>query len=150
MYDSNGGDNLAYQKHLARMNTDTNSSVSSTATAPNLPGAGRTVGLLTDFLGAHVEKFMNVRAGRLGLGPKAIAQEIRRLRRHDETSLVERHAGSVFQLNKRDERIFKKLCKKLLKYARFVSLSYFFHFWLLFPLKAQDPDHTVRGTGRDH
>lgn len=105
-----------HHHQLARIYT--NSSVSTNATAPNLPGPGRTIGLLMDKLGAHLERFMNVWASRNGLGPKAVAQEIRRLRRHDETSIVERHAGSIVQLSKRDEKLVKKLCERLLKYAR--------------------------------
>ncbi len=107
------------ETHFPLSRTNTSSSVSTNATAPNLPGAGRTVGLLLDRLGAHVEKCMNLWADRRGLGPNAVAQEIRRLRRHDETSIVERHAGSVAQLSKRDEKTVRKLCKRLLKYARF-------------------------------
>ncbi len=66
---------------------------------------------------------MNVWADRHGLGPNAVAQEIRRLRRHEETSFAERHSGSVVQLSKHDEKIVRKLCKRLLKYARFVLRS---------------------------
>lgn len=122
--------------NVALARTDTDSSVSSMATAPNLPGPGRNVGLLFDFLGARVEKFMNARAERHGLGPRAVAEEISRLRRHSETTIIERHAGFVVQLTDKEERAFQKLCKKLLKYARFVcshigfgffSLTYFRH-----------------------
>lgn len=105
--------------HLARH--DSIPSVSSDATAPNLPGAGRTVGLLMDYLGSHLELFLNLRAGDFGLGPEAIAQEIRHLRRHHETSISERHGTSTVGLNRREARTLKKLCKRLLKYARFVA-----------------------------
>ncbi len=112
------------QPGVARIDT-ISSSISTNATAPNLPGPGRNVGLLLDRLGAHMEKYMNLWADRRGLGPNAAAQEIRRLLRHDETSLIERHAGSVAQLSKRDEKIVRKLCKRLLKYARFVLQKLF-------------------------
>lgn len=118
--------------------TDTSSSVSTNATASNLPGPGRTVGLLLDWLGAHVEKCMNLWADQSGLGPNAVAQEIRRLRRHDETSVVERHAGSVVQLlgvSERDEKTVRKLCKKLLKYARYVLRICFLRLIFSFSLK---------------
>lgn len=99
---------------------DSISSVSTDATAPNLPGAGRTVGLLMDFLGSHLELFLNLRARHLGLGPEAIAQEIRRLRRHHETSILQRHEVSTVQLTRVEAQTLKKLCKRLLKYARCV------------------------------
>ncbi len=105
--------------------TNTNSSVSTNATAPNLPGPGRTVGLLMDRLGAHVEKFVNLWAGRRGLGPKAVAQEIRRLLRLDETTIPERHEG--FKLTDKEEKALKRLCERLLKYARFVLQNLVFH-----------------------
>ncbi len=114
---------------LARIHT--NSSVSTNATAPNLPGPGRTIGLLMDWLGTRMERFMNICADRRGLGPKAVAQEIHCLRRHDETSIVERHTGSVVRLNKHDERAFRKLCGRLLKYARYALPISFLRFMAL-------------------
>ncbi len=104
---------------LARIGTNT--SVSTNATAPNLPGPGRTVGLLFDRLGAQVEKILNICADRRGLGPKAVALEIRCLCRHDETTIVERHAGFVHQFTDKAEKALRRLCKRLLKYARLVS-----------------------------
>ncbi|KLO06125.1 hypothetical protein SCHPADRAFT_699894 [Schizopora paradoxa] len=111
-----------HETFLARQ--DSISSVSTNATAPNLPGAGRTVGLLMDFLGLHLEFFMNMRAQRFGLGPEAIAQEIRLLRKHHDTSILERHEMSTVELNRSEARTLKKLCKKLLKYARFVACNH--------------------------
>ncbi len=105
--------------HLARI--DTHSSVSTNATAPNLPGPGRTVGLLFDRLGAQVDKFVNICAQRCSLGPKAASQEIRRLLRHDQTTIAERHAGFVHQFTAKEERALRKRCERLLKYARFVQ-----------------------------
>ncbi len=68
---------------------------------------------------------MNISAHRHGLGPNAVAREIRRLLQHDQTTIAERRTGSIVQLSKRDERIFRKMCKKLLKYARFVLQIFF-------------------------
>ncbi len=78
------------QNRLQLARIDTNSSVSTNATAPNLPGPGRTVGLAIDWLGAQLEKFINISAQWRGLEPKAIAQEIRRLVRHDQRTITER------------------------------------------------------------
>ncbi len=105
------------RSQLTRM--DTNSSISTNATAPNLPGAGRTVGLLIDRLGSHVENLLNIGAQWRKIGPKAVAQDIRRILRHDQTTFAERFSRRVVQLSKRDERDFRKMCKRLLKYARF-------------------------------
>ncbi|KLO13893.1 hypothetical protein SCHPADRAFT_940000 [Schizopora paradoxa] len=91
------------------------SSVSTTATAPNLSGAGRTVGLLFDFLGITLERFMNRQAAtRLRLGPDAVVQDIRALRRlwpYSE-SFVDAHPPTLDE-----QRRLAKLCKKLLKYC---------------------------------
>ncbi|KLO15350.1 hypothetical protein SCHPADRAFT_270515 [Schizopora paradoxa] len=97
---------------------ESNASVSTTATAPNLPGAGRTVGLLLDNLGAHMESFVNELALRQGIGPQAVAREIRRLLGHERTTIFQRHAEASLQLNEKEERALKKRCKRLLKYAR--------------------------------
>lgn len=107
---------------LCLIRSDSDASIDTNATAANLPGAGRTLGLLLDYLGSNFESFMNRLAPRLGLGPEEVAKEICRLRRHHETSIAERH--SVQQSNGRSngakERVLLKLCKKLLKYARYV------------------------------
>ncbi len=108
--------------HLAR--TDTNSSISTNAMAPNLPGTGRTIGLLLGRFGALVEKFLNINAHRCGLGPKAVAREIQRLCRHDETTIAERHAGYVYQFTAKEEKDLRRLCERLLKYARFVCAKF--------------------------
>lgn len=92
---------------------ETNSSVSTTATAPNLPGAGRTVGLLLDGLGAHMDKFVNEMGRRQGLGPQAVAREIRRLLRHEETTIIQRHAGVPLQLTQKEIAKARKRCKRL-------------------------------------
>ncbi len=108
------------ESHFQLTRSDTISSISTNATAPNLLGPGRTVGLLFDRLGAHVEKFLNIGAHRRGLGPKAVGQEIRRLLRHNETTIVERHSGFAYQFTAKEEKALRKLCERLLKYARFV------------------------------
>ncbi len=114
---------VADQCHLQHTRFDTNFVISTNATPPNLPGPGRTVGLLFDKIGVHVEKFVNIRAHLRGLGPKAVAQEIRHLLRHDETTIVERHAGFVYQFTAKEERALRRLCERLLKYARFDLLD---------------------------
>ncbi|KLO16297.1 hypothetical protein SCHPADRAFT_901679 [Schizopora paradoxa] len=63
------------QSFNALSRTDTHSSSAhSTATAPNLVGPGRTLGLLFDWLGNGLETFLNRRAVQLNLGPEAVAR----------------------------------------------------------------------------
>lgn len=109
--------------HLAVVRVDTKSSIASDATAPNLPGPGRTVGLLLDWLGNRLEGSMNKLATRRGLGPTATAQEIRRIRRHHDTIFQSRLVTALYSLPRGEVRSLKKLCGKLLKYARYVALA---------------------------
>lgn len=103
--------------HPALIPISTCSSIDSDATASNLPGAGRTLGLLLSALGNRLEMFLNKRAARLSLGPEGVVQEIRQLRRHDETSIIERHASPVELCEKLERKALRRLCKKLFKYA---------------------------------
>ncbi len=102
---------------------DTKSSIDSTATAPNLPGAGRTVGLLFDWLGARLEKVHNSHASKLGYDPDIVSQNIRQLCRHDERSIVERHKRPEIQLTRTEKRNLNKLCKKLILYSGSVIVA---------------------------
>ncbi len=64
---------------------------------------------------------MNISAHRHGLGPKAVAQEIQRLLRHEKTTIANHPVGFVVQFTEKEEMTLRRLCEKLLKYARFVS-----------------------------
>jgi len=120
-YDGTSFPHPDYLHELARV--DTHSSIDSNATAPNLPGPGRTLGRFLDWLGSHLEDVMNGNATRRGHGPEAAAREIRRLRRHHETSLAERHAAPVIIPTGAEAKSLKKLGDKLLKYTRSRVLS---------------------------
>lgn len=117
MIESNDGA-LQWSYQLTR--TDTISTVSTNATAPNLPGPGRILGNVLESLGSRLTSFINKLAIQRGLGPEAVAQEIRRLRRHHETTFYERHSEEQIPLSLRDEKTLKRYCEKLVKYARFV------------------------------
>ncbi|KLO08598.1 hypothetical protein SCHPADRAFT_944315 [Schizopora paradoxa] len=101
--------------HLALSRT---SSISTNATAPNLVGPGRTIGLLFDWLGKGLEAKLNKRAAQLNLGPEAAARDIRRIRRYKETSACIRFFAPYAHLTKAQEKKVRKLSKNLLKYAR--------------------------------
>ncbi|KLO07246.1 hypothetical protein SCHPADRAFT_656886 [Schizopora paradoxa] len=110
-----------YRTPLIR--TDTSSSVSTNATAPNQPGPGRLVGRLFDRLGKRIESLLNKRASNLGTGPVPVAQEIRSLRRHRELTLLERYSMPPRKLSEGEAKTLKKLCNKLVKYVRSEVLS---------------------------
>ena len=89
-------------------------------TAPNLPGAGRTLGILYDYAGNILE----VRAGRFiashaRVGPDAFMEKIRlqvdEIRRNLDED--DRCDGKAWDIVSR-KRSFIKKCKRLLKYAR--------------------------------
>ena len=62
--------------------SDDSESIDTNATAPNNPGPGRNVGLVLDSVGKRIEHALNRTAGRLRLGPVAVAWEIRNVRRY--------------------------------------------------------------------
>ncbi|KLO08987.1 hypothetical protein SCHPADRAFT_944005 [Schizopora paradoxa] len=121
--------------------------MASDATAPNIPGPGRNLGLLFDALGKKFERIVNNWARELKLGPDEVAREIRSLRRHrDSLALVDSNAtapvgqeiyvGRVARPGRKyqrveppqvpaseDVRLLKRLCRRLLKYCRSQDLS---------------------------
>ncbi|KLO08845.1 hypothetical protein SCHPADRAFT_944117 [Schizopora paradoxa] len=92
-------------------------SVSTNATAPNLPGPGRLVGLLLDGVGNRIESLLNKCANRIGMGPAHIAQEIRLLRGLRDLTIRELYSMHSSQLSEREKKKLKKRCNKLLKFA---------------------------------
>ncbi|KLO10307.1 hypothetical protein SCHPADRAFT_942964 [Schizopora paradoxa] len=102
------------------------SSIDTDATADDLPGAGRTIGRLLGSLGSKLENFMNKRAERAGLGPKAIANEICRLARHRQICIEETNSRPRWCLpvapgrrfNKSETKALRKLSQKLIAHAR--------------------------------
>ncbi|KLO11882.1 hypothetical protein SCHPADRAFT_891251 [Schizopora paradoxa] len=120
---------------LPLISTESLSSIDSNATAPNLEGAGRTVGLLYDFLGAMLEDFLNRVAQRRGGGPEAIASCIRNLaidyyqervanfRERQNLNVRHRFTSLSRSLTKEEVKSLNKLCKKLFKLTRSPNLS---------------------------
>ncbi len=127
----------------------TSSSISSNATAPNLPGPGRTIGLLFDWIGAGLERVLRSRALKLGYDPDAVASDIRQLCRHGERPFEERLKFPQLGLTNVEKKRLKKLCKKLGGCARYVA-------WvldevsLLTKLKIKSPVDSTQGFGRDN
>lgn len=100
------------------------SSIDTNATAPNLEGAGRTVGLVLDWLGGSLESFMKKRAVQLGYGPESVARDIRLLRHHHEIWIGRRYRDAIVDMptiSKSEMKKLRKLNKRLLKYTRYAS-----------------------------
>lgn len=96
-------------------------SISSTATAPNLVGPGRMLGLFFDWLGKGLESKLNKGAAKFNIGPEAVARDIRRILRHDDIPFCVRYAAPYAYITKAKEFKVRKLCKTLLKYAQSVT-----------------------------
>lgn len=111
---------MMHDQDLSLARSDT-SSTHSTATAPDLVGPGRTIGLLFEWLGRGLESFLNKRAIQLNLGPEAIARDIRHMRRRQEVPLLAQYAAPYAYVTKAQEKKLRRLCKSLLKFARFES-----------------------------
>lgn len=60
---------------------------------------------------------MNKRARGIGMGPEAVARDIRLLRGHQGMTVTERYSASFGQLSKAEAKSLEKMCKKLLKYV---------------------------------
>ncbi|KLO06426.1 hypothetical protein SCHPADRAFT_1002353 [Schizopora paradoxa] len=108
---------MSYNYFIPISRTDTQSTDSTNATAPNLPGPGRNLGRLLDSVGKRLEFFLSKCATRFGIDPVAVAREIRLLRRTEELTIAERYSQSSCQLSNREVKILKKLCEKLMKLA---------------------------------
>ncbi|KLO06424.1 hypothetical protein SCHPADRAFT_933077 [Schizopora paradoxa] len=105
------------------LSIDSHPSVSTNATAPNLPGPGRNLGLLLSRVGNQIETLLNKCANRFGMGPISVAKEIRLLCRHNEMTILELYTLSSRHLTDREVKKVKKRCKKLLKFVRSILLS---------------------------
>lgn len=92
-------------------------SIDSNATGPNNPGPGRNLGRLLDTIGGKFEHFLNSRAGRRGLGPVALAEEIRSIRRENADDRWWRKYKATAPTDA-EYVALRKLCRKLLKYCR--------------------------------
>ncbi|KLO14119.1 hypothetical protein SCHPADRAFT_328591 [Schizopora paradoxa] len=106
------------QAELSLYLIDSTTTIDSNATAPNLPGPGRTLGLLLDCLGARLESFLNKRAAQFGLGPESVSRDIRRMRRHQETDIFIGYASLSTLDCETNAKKIRRLCRKLLNYAR--------------------------------
>jgi len=98
------------------------SSVDSDATADNLPGPGRNLGLLLGYLGRKLERGIGTFAARCGHGPDAVADAIARLRLHHKRSISDMYIVDTTQskitLKKSDMKKLRKKCNALSRYTR--------------------------------
>ncbi|KLO09434.1 hypothetical protein SCHPADRAFT_943664 [Schizopora paradoxa] len=105
----------SYALHIYRIPTA--SSVETNATAPNLPGPGRNLGQLYDWLGLKFESYLTRLLVRRGLGPEAVAAAISRLRQHERFSIKDLHISDQGRVDGKSRRL-AKYCKKLFKYSK--------------------------------
>lgn len=93
------------------------SSISTNATAPDLPGPGRALGLLYQFLGNILEKKVSRIAERSGLGPREVSVRIRKeiTRIHWARIGLPYSVESSFHRKSRSR--LEKASGKLVKYA---------------------------------
>ena len=94
----------------------------------DLPGAGRGLDNIYQFLGARLDRFLGVVADNLGYGPAAEERNaqsaISRLSAYRKLSTKVARGKLVVQISEADilrqEERFRKSCKKLAKHLRFV------------------------------
>ncbi|KLO08846.1 hypothetical protein SCHPADRAFT_981263 [Schizopora paradoxa] len=108
---------MSYEYCSPLAKTSSQSSISTNATAPDLPGPGRLVGLLLDRVGKHLETLLNKCANQFALGPAHVAQEIRILSRHDEFTIPERYLAYSMHFSEKEMRVLRRRCRRLLKFA---------------------------------
>ncbi len=141
--------NYNYNSSCKLVRYNTTSSIDTNATAPNLPGPGRTVGLLFDWLGAKFENALRIGLLKLGHDPDAVSQEIRKLCHHHKKQIDSLHKFPGQGLTSVDKKHLKKLCKKPADCTRFVILFSLKNCFLSNP-KIQESDNSTQGFGRDN
>lgn len=96
------------------------SSIDSNATADNLPGPGRNLGLLLAYLGPKLERGVGAFAARCGYGPDKVADAIARLRLHHQRTICDMYVTEVeesgISLKESDMKKLKKKCERLVRY----------------------------------
>lgn len=104
--------------------TESTYSLSTNATAPNLPGAGRLLGKLYDAGGRSLESRLNRVATKAGFGPDACLQRIRSMMSDDRfkhsTRLAlaaHRNPKNLLDLLEKKERLIRE-CNELIGYAK--------------------------------
>ncbi|KAI5115039.1 hypothetical protein M0805_000678, partial [Coniferiporia weirii] len=108
-------DGVAPFQEMQEMPND-NSSTSSNATAPDLPGAGRTIGLFYTFAGNIIEHSLNKLAKRWGAGPYPVARKV-----HRYFELTDRDTWSTTEfslVSSKENKKVKRQIITLLKHAR--------------------------------
>ncbi|KLO07929.1 hypothetical protein SCHPADRAFT_626588 [Schizopora paradoxa] len=97
-------------------------SYDSDATADNLLGGGRNLGVLFSFLGYKFESLIGRFAESRGHGPKGVGKKIAHLRQHDSRSLcqiyVDFASGAPPVLSKVERKKLVRYCRKLIRYSR--------------------------------
>lgn len=101
-------------------NVDIVSLESSNATESDLPGSGRTLGKVYDFLGKRLERALGALAERKGLGPQRIAERIYK-RDNKLSAKYKLYSVKIYGTEELNDQT--KDFKKLLKYTRYIKTS---------------------------
>ncbi len=114
------GPGAVSRKVVVKQTILSSDSVDTDATAPNLPGPGRTVGLFFDWLGGKLEGQLGHLMERRGYGPEATMAKILAMRGRWRTF---RDGERVYSRNDKENlgeehRKLLKYCQRLLKYTR--------------------------------
>ncbi|THH07967.1 hypothetical protein EW145_g3035 [Phellinidium pouzarii] len=86
-------------------------SISTNATADNLPGPGRILGNIYGFLGVRLERQLGRLADKMGYGPRATAIRIQRRR-----GIINSASFSAYRIKVENKKL-EEDCKRMLKYA---------------------------------
>ncbi|KAH8107619.1 hypothetical protein DFH11DRAFT_1168433 [Phellopilus nigrolimitatus] len=116
------GERMVSTSDLSMIDSDLASldSVSTNATADNLPGPGRTLGLFYSSAGRHLEVQLGKIAGRLGRGPQATAV---RIKKNSEVVTFVSVLPLPISMVKFKAKKIEKDCKLLLRYVGSNALS---------------------------
>ena len=85
-------------------------------TAEGIPGPGRTLGLITSFVGMKLENCVSSLAKKMHRTPRAVTKQLeeigKKLKKRPEVY------GHFSQLTTEDVRLMRRLCKELLSWVR--------------------------------
>ena len=98
-------------------------SFSTNATAPNLPGTGRVLGLLYDALGNKLVNWMSKWAVKHGYSPEVVGEDVygkMYVLRCNNRQKAKSDVVRIEDLSKSETLELRKACKRILKYAMWV------------------------------
>ncbi|KLO06428.1 hypothetical protein SCHPADRAFT_895441 [Schizopora paradoxa] len=109
---------MTSHKHATLLTrTESLSTISTNATADNLPGPGRTIDRIFQCAGRRIELLLNKFANRVGMGPAHIAQEIRLLCGHHKFAYFNHYPEQPGRLSEVQLKVLRNRCNALMKFV---------------------------------